>query len=191
MSWKRWPKNSKRRGIVYGLIIAGSLWAFAPWAAVAAPDKLRDLQANFDHDSHASTKIKLLEKLGEAQFAAASSAQKAGNYSDIGLIFEKYRDNVRAAHELLKQQDPNVDKHSQGYRHLELQARRGIREVEDILIIVPEEVRPPLQIVRGDLIQIDDELIHALFPRRTKDLDKTQPAAPQASPPASPAKVKP
>ncbi len=90
---------------------------------------------------------------------------------------------MRIAYELLKQQDPNVDKHSQGYRHLELQTRRGIREVEDILIIVPEEVRPPLQIVRTDLIQIDDELIHALFPRRTKESDKAQPASPPAAPP--------
>ena len=99
----------------------------------------------------------------------------AGNFGDIGLICEKFRDNVRAAFDLLKKQEPNADKHPDGYRHLELQTRRGIREVEDLLIIVPEEVRPPIEIVRGDLIQIDDELIHLLFPRRTKDADTNPP----------------
>ncbi len=95
---------------------------------------------------------------------------------------------MRAAFELLKKQDPIADKHSQGYRHLELQTRRGIREVEDILIIVPEEVRPPLQIVRENLIQMDDELIRALFPRRTNETDKPQPTTPPAT---APPQVKP
>jgi hypothetical protein len=157
---------------------------FAAVLVLAAnPDKVRELQNSFDHETHAPSKIRVLQKLSEAQFAAVAQAQKAANYGEIGLICEKYRDNVRTAYDLLLKQDPNPDKQSQGYRHLELQARRGIREIEDLLVIVPEEVRPPLQIVREDLIRIDDELIHELFPRRTKESDPSHPSPSTTNPP--------
>jgi hypothetical protein len=76
----------------------------------------------------------------------------------------------------LKKQEPDADRHPGGYRQLELEVRHGIREVEDTLLAVPEEVRPPLEIVRKDLIDMDDALIHSLFPRRTKDPVKVPPA---------------
>jgi hypothetical protein len=133
----------------------------------STPDKVKELQSHFDQESHATSKVKILDKLGEAQFAAATHAQQTNDFIGIGLIFEKYRDNVRMALGALRKQEPNADKHPEGYRHLELQVRRGIREVDEILIIVPEEVRPPLQLVREDLIKMDDDLIHALFPSRT------------------------
>ncbi len=64
-----------------------------PLPAVRA--RLQDLQEHFDREPHAGNKVKILEKLGAAQFAAAASAAKAEDYSTVGLIFEKYRDNVR------------------------------------------------------------------------------------------------
>jgi hypothetical protein len=147
------------------ILTAGVL--IAAKAALSAADRVKELQTHFDQETHATGKVKILDKLGEAQFAAATHAQQAGDFVDIGLICEKYRDNVRTALEALKKQEPNADKHPEGYRHLELQTRRGIREVAEIIIIVPQEVRPPLELVREDLIKIDDDLIHALFPPRT------------------------
>ncbi len=130
----------------------------------ATADKVSELQSRFDQETHATSKIKILDKLGEAQSLAATHAQQTNDYISIGLIFEKYRDNVRTAFLALREQEPNADKHPDGYRRLELQVRRGIREVDDITIIVPEEVRPPLQLVRDDLIKMDDDLIRDLFP---------------------------
>ena len=143
----------------------------------AVTDKLKELQEHFDRATHAGAKIKDLQKLGALQFDAATQASKASDYGAVGLIFEKYRDNVRQAFELLKKQEPDADRHPGGYRQLELEVRHGIREVEDTLLAAPEEVRPPLEIVRKDLIDTDDALIHLLFPRRTKDPVKAPPAA--------------
>jgi len=143
--------------------------------AIVAADKVQELQDHFDREPHAGNKARILERLGEAQFTAATNADKAEDYSAVGLIFEKYRDNVRTCFDLLRKQEPDADRHGDPYRRLELQTRRGIREVEEMLIIVPGVVRPPLQIVRKDLIDIDDELIHLLFPRRTKDVAPTPP----------------
>jgi len=144
--------------------------------SLAVADKLKELQEHFDRANHAGAKIKDLQKLGALEFEAATQASKAGDYIAVGLIFEKYRDNVRQAFELLKKQEPDADRHPGAYRQLELEVRHGIREVEDTLLAVPEEVRPPLEIVRKDLIDTDDALIHLLFPRRTKDPVKVPPA---------------
>ena len=103
-------------------------------SSLFAADKLKELQDHFDRDPHAATKIKTLDKLSQAQFESATKAGEAGDYTTVGFIFEKYRDNVRAALELLKKQEPDPDRHGTSYRHLELQVRRGVREVEETLI---------------------------------------------------------
>ncbi len=156
------------------VLMAAGLLSCAGSLAVA--DKLKELQEHFDRANRAGAKIKDLQKLGVAEFDAATQASKAGDYIAVGLIFEKYRDNVRQAFELLKKQEPDADRHPGAYRRLELEVRHGIREVEDTLLASPEEVRPPLEIVRKDLIDTDDALIHLLFPRRTKDPVKVPPA---------------
>ncbi len=63
--------------------------------------------------------------------------------------------------------------------------------MEETLVIVPEEVRPPLRIVEQDLIAIDDLLIAKLFPRRTKDPDKVTPPPTDSKPTTSPTEPKP
>lgn len=145
-------------------------------AGLRAEDKLKELQERFDREDHAGKKVRELEKLAPAQFEAATDAANSGNYVEVGLIFEKYRDNVRAAFELLKKQVSDADRHPGSYRQLELGVRQGIRQVEDMLLVSPDAVQPPLRIVRKDLLDIDDVLINLLFPRHTPEPVKAPPA---------------
>ncbi len=170
-------RNDRRAGRGSRLVVLlGAALLFCN-PALAAVDKLKEMQEHFDRDAHAGSKVKDLQKLGAAQFDAATQASKANDFVTVGLIFEKYRDNVRQAFELLRKQEPDADRHPGGYRQLELEVRQGIREVEDTLLVMQEDLRPPLEIVRKDLIETDDTLIHLLFPRRTKDPVKAPPAA--------------
>jgi len=146
-----------------------SLLAFLTLGLPALADKVSELQSRFDKENRGSAKVKALQKLAEAQFEAASKADAQSDYVTVGLTFEKYRDNIREAFELLKKQEPDADRHPGSYRQLELQTRKGIREVEETLVVVSAEMRPPLEIVRKDLLAIDDELIQLLFPKRSKD----------------------
>ena len=150
-------------------------------SGLSAADKLKQMQDSFDRETHAGKKVKELDKLGQAQFTAADGEANTGHFDSAVLIFEKYRDNVKAAFELLKKQEPDVDKHSSGYRQLELGLREGLREVEDFLLIAPQPMQPPLQIVHKDLLDMDDALINLLFPRRTNEPQKVPPA-PEAKP---------
>ena len=177
---KRWlKKNDERsRPHLWSTLVISALFV---GLLCQAADKVKELQDHFDHDPHAGGKVKTLSKLADAQFEAAGKAGTDGDYVNVGLIFEKYRDNVRSAFELLKKQEPDADRHPNNYRQLELEVRKGIREVEETIVVVPAEVRPPLQIVRQDLIEADDALIGLLFPRRTKDPTKVPPV-PEAKP---------
>jgi len=141
----------------------------------AGLDKVSDLQQRFDKETHAGAKVKELDKLTDAQFEAARKASAAGDYITVGFIMEKYRDNVRDCLELLKKQEPDADRHPGSYRQLELQTRRGLREVEDTMLTAPPELRPPLEIVHKDILDMDDELIRLLFPKRTPDPQKVPP----------------
>jgi hypothetical protein len=145
--------------------------------APAQAQSVEELQARFDRETSAVSKAKLLVKLGDAQFEEARKAGREGDNNTVGLTMEKYRDNVRAAFEALKKQHPDAEKHSNGYRQLEMHVEGAIREVQDTILAAPVPYKPPLQIVRQDLIAMDDELIRLLFPHRPA---QKKPATPSA-----------
>ena len=134
-----------------------------------AQQTVAELQAHFDKESNSIKKAKLLAKLGDAQFEEARRAGKAGDNNTVDATMEKYRDNVRAALDALKKQHSDAEKHSNGYRQMEIHVKEGIREVEDSMLAAPAPYKPPLQIVRQDLIAMDEELIRLLFPHRPAD----------------------
>ena len=47
-----------------------------------------------------------------------------------------------------------------------MHVRKGIREVDETLLVSPEDYKPPLQIVRQDLLAMEEELLKMLFPHR-------------------------
>src|SRR4030081_1562081 len=147
-------------GAVYGLP------AFMALLSPGGTESLADLQARFDCETNGVHKAKLIEKLGDAQLEEARRAGRASDYNAVGLTLEKYRDNVRAALDALKKQHPDAEKQSNGYRQLQMHVRKGIHEVDETLLVSPEDYKPPLQIVRQDLVGMDEELLKMLFPRR-------------------------
>lgn len=146
-------------------------------ASPAAAQSVAELQTRFDAETSSVRKAKLLEKLGDAQFAEARRAGKERDNDAVGFTLEKYRDNVRAALETLKKQHPDAEKHSNGYRQLEMHLRKGIREVEEAMLAAPQPYRPPLQLVRADLVVMDDEMIKLLFPHRPAEQHPPAPPA--------------
>jgi hypothetical protein len=164
----RIPRNFQRT-LGYAVIIPLML------SPAVAQQTVAELQAHFDRESNSVKKAKLLVKLGEAQFEQARRAGKEGDNNTVDGTLEKYRDNVRAALDALKRQHADAEKHSNGYRQMEIHVKEGIREVEDSMLAAPAPYKPPLQIVRQDLIAMDEELIRLLFPHRPADKQLTPP----------------
>ena len=142
-----------------------------------AVESLEQLQQRFDHETDGVRKSKALQKLGDAQFNKEREAANANDYVTVGLVMEKYRDNVRVAVEALKKTHPDAEKHSSGYKQLEIHVGKGIREIRDVIIAMPEQYRPPMQLVEQDLKDMDLELLRLLFPRRPGEQPRVQPGA--------------
>jgi hypothetical protein len=145
------------------LMIVGAVVTVA--IARAATDDVKSLQARFDRETNSVHKAKLLEKLGDAQLDETRRASQANDYKTIGLVMEKYRDNARAAVDALKKDHPDAERHTSGFKQLQIHVHKSLREVDEVLVVAPDEYRPPLEIVRRDLANIDDELLELLFPR--------------------------
>jgi len=146
--------------------------------AMAHPaDDLAILQDRFDRETDGVRKAKDLRKLGDAQFSQERAATKASDFQMAGVVMEKYRDNVRSALEALKKTHPQAEKHPGGYKELEFHVGTGLREVRDVILAMPEQFRPPMQIVEKDLMEIDLELLRLLFPRRPGEQPPLQPPA--------------
>jgi len=143
----------------------------------AEKEKLAELQARFDKESNAVHKAKLLTRLSAAQFDETRRLEKLGDFNGVGLLWERFRDNARVTLEALKKQVHDAERHVGGYRELEIGLREGIRELEQTMLLAPPEYRPPLDIVRGDLSTMDDEVLRLLFPRRTIDVPAPAPAS--------------
>ena len=147
--------------------LALTLWAVTlAVATVPVAEDLETLQKRFDRETDGVHKAKLLQKLGDAQFEAERAAARSNDFVTVGLVMEKYRDNVRAALQALKKAHPDGEKHPGGYRELEMHTGRGLREIRDVILTMPEEFRPPMQLVERDLIDLDNEMLRLLFPRR-------------------------
>jgi hypothetical protein len=176
-----------------GTRVAAMLLA-AALACASAGGVLQDLaqlQERFDHENDAVHKAKLLAKLGDAQFDKERTAAKENDYVTVGLVMEKYRDNARAALEALKKAHPEAEKHSSGFKQLEIHVGRGLVEIRDVILSMPEPLRPPMELVQKDLQDIDVELLRMLFPRRPGEQPRAAPAASTPQKPAEPPEKQP
>jgi len=168
----RTEKDARKKTIVpfsAASAVAAFFLSFAVLLTEAAPrpvDTLEQLQEKFDKETDGVRKSKELQKLGDAQFAKEREAIKVSDFVTAGLVMEKYRDNVRAALEALKKTHPQAEKHPNGYKQLEFHTGQGLREVRDVILAMPEALRPPMQIVESDLREMNTELLKLLFPRR-------------------------
>lgn len=170
------------RRIITVAVLSAGLFARDAISQVHIPD----LQAQFDHESNPVRKAKLLQKLGDAQFQEVHREQLQENYDAVEKIYESYRDNVKVALNGLKGSRPDAEKHSEGYRQLHIQLRKGLRDIDETILSAPQELRPRLESVRTGLVATDNDLIKLLFPRRRKSVSGKRGDGPEAEdPPAA------
>jgi hypothetical protein len=179
-AYPRLEKDAGKEKITLRLAVGSATALLAAVLLCAAAgftgDDLDGLQQRFDAEHDGVRKAKMLQRLGDAEFAKEREDAKANDYVAVGLVMEKYRDNVRAALDALKKQHPDAEKHSSGYRQLEIHLAAGIREVQDVILAMPEPYRPPMELVKKDLRDMDVELLRLLFPRRPGEQPAPSPA---------------
>jgi len=149
--------------------------AFAVLLVAIAPARGAALPSQNKPDGDPIRRAKNLPRTGDAQFGQMRKELDAGNYAQALHILQEYRDEVRSTEQALKATGVDAERHPAGFKQLQIHVRKSVRELEQVLLSLPEEQRDPFDAVRKDLINIEKELIEMLFPRppgKTADREK-------------------
>ena len=162
--------SSRRR------LLAAAMLSALLLPAARGQENIAQLEAQFNRENDAARKVKVLRKLGDAQLEQMRKDTDDGNYAQALRTLEGYRDEVRGAEAALKATGVDAERKPGGFKQLQIQVRKSLREVDQTILALPDSQRPPFEAVRGDLLRADKELIDLLFPRQPeKNSDKDKP----------------
>lgn len=111
-------------------------------------------------------KARLLVKLGDEEIEQAKKHLQNGNDVASLQTLEQYRDQVGKTISALKATGANAERKPAGFKELQISLRENIRRIDDLILSLPVDKRPFFREVRGSLVQMQNELIDALFPRQ-------------------------
>jgi hypothetical protein len=123
-------------------------------------------RAKFDHEADPVHKAKLLLPLGESEFKDAGSALANDKPAETLDILKKYLDEAHSCEKALEEKFPDAEKHSNGYKQLQISLRGSLRRLDAMIVGLNEDDRKPFVEIRGQLDEIDRHLIHMLFPKQ-------------------------
>ncbi len=140
--------------------------ALALFAPLAAQDRLTVDRARYDQETDPVRKARALGKLGDDQIDEARKQIKDGDEIASLHTLEQYRDEVQHMAELLKATGVDPEKKPSGFKELQISLRETVRHIDDLILNLPVDKRPFFREVRTDLVNTQNDLIDALFPRQ-------------------------
>jgi len=112
------------------------------------------------------SRARAFAKAGGSQIHEAREAVKNGDYEKAEKILTDYRDTVKQLHQDLRATVPNPEKKPNGFKQLQIHVRKTLKEIDDIVVAVPANLKPPFEFLRREIDQLDRAMIEDLFPRR-------------------------
>jgi len=171
---------TSRTSIAVELCFLVLLAAFlAPLAR--AEERLQTIRAEFHQQTDPVRRAKLFNKLGNTLIAEMRRLESTRQYEAVAPLFLEYRDSAIAAYNGLTSSGRDAEKHSGGYRELEMQLRQGAHQLNDLVFGLPLADRDPLRAPQREVEELDEKLVRALFPH-TPEEHKTPPSTPPAHP---------
>ena len=168
-------RNLAAECCLLGPIAVVLLWAaYAPGAW--ADDSLAKLREEYRQETDPIRRAKLFPKLGNALIAEMRKDESTREYDSVRPLFVEYRDGAMAAFAGLMATGRDAEKHSKGFRELEMHLRQSLRALNDLIFGLPLEDREALLGAQRDIESMDDRLVRALFPH-TPDAPKTPPSS--------------
>ncbi|HVA72307.1 MAG TPA: hypothetical protein VNF02_04275 [Candidatus Limnocylindrales bacterium] len=159
--------------MVRGVLFAGIALAIAAGSAVPAiaqtaraRKSVAKFQAQFAREKKPVGQAKAVVKLGRAEYVAAWQCVTAGNFSGALEFVKDYNEHAIAAHDALDKTGVNAEKHSNGFRQLQISVRESLRQLREIAGRVPFEQRQPFQTLEKNLNALNQTLILELFPQQ-------------------------
>ena len=149
---------------ILGIWVA--LLAFSACAPLLAQDRLAQAMERYERETDPVKRARALVKVGEAQIELASKQARTGEFVASLDTLTRYRDQVRQTFDALKATGIDAERKPRGFKELQISLRRGIREIDHLILSLPTDRRPFFREIRGDLSDVQNALIDALFPRQ-------------------------
>ncbi|MFZ0335179.1 MAG: hypothetical protein WAN10_18885 [Candidatus Acidiferrales bacterium] len=139
--------------------------------AMAAPAQTWKVQNDLAHDKykydHADNAVdgaKALVKLGREEYLAARQAIDDGKTDAAFQFLSDYNNQAVATHEALLKTAVDAEKHSNGFRQLQISVRERERELRELMSRVEFDRRQPFEDLEKALDVLNQKLIQELFP---------------------------
>lgn len=129
-------------------------------------DHLAQFQSQFEKESDPVHKAKILVKLSDYLFQQIRSEADSGKIDDGLRDLENYRDACVATHQALKAKVADPERKSAGFKELQISVRESLHRLREILAGMGGEDQKHYAQVRLQLENLDNELVHELFPRQ-------------------------
>ena len=143
------------------LVVACALWI----VPLRGQDLLGKYETQVQSEADPVQKAKVLAKLGPLEIDQARKQMAADQDEKSLAVLEHYRDEVRQTVITLTGAGIDVDKHPGGFKELHIGLRETIRRLDDFIVTVPVDKRPWFRSVRSDLLDLQNVLLDALFPK--------------------------
>jgi len=156
------------RAAAFAWVLGISLSMALPMAAQTA--KVRKTiakdEAKYEREKKPVGRAKEAVKLGRVEYKAARQCVDAGNVSGALQFLKDYNQQAIAAHDALEKTGVDAEKHSNGFRQLQISTRESLRQLRDIAGRVPFEQSQPFRALEKNLDALNQKLILELFPRQ-------------------------
>lgn len=161
-------RNSKRKGNtlrsarrVCGIVLVA--------LALASPSfsqtRIEDLRQRLTQESDPVRKAKKMPELGEAEFRQIQKEVASEQFDDALALLRQYRAEVRSCLQGLDATGANAEKHSSGFRQLQISLREALRRLDTMIPLISPDAQSGFIETRADLNEMNKNLIEELFPR--------------------------
>jgi hypothetical protein len=129
-------------------------------------DHLAQFKSQFEKESDPVHKAKILVKLSDYLFQQIRSEADSGKIDDSLKDLESFRDECVSTHQALKAKVGDPERKSAGFKELQISVRESLHRLREILAGLGGEDQKQYANVRLELENLDNELVHELFPRQ-------------------------
>ena len=146
-------------------LLAASVFAFSQH------DKLAEARDRFESETDPVHRAKLTVRLEKAEFDYIEKEIADNNESAALDALHEYERDVASCVQALDARGVNAEKHSAGFKELEISVREALRRLNDVVISLPGDEQKPFLEVRDNLDQLNRHLMNELFPSRPDNAD--------------------
>ncbi|MGH9864723.1 MAG: hypothetical protein ACRD4H_04840 [Candidatus Acidiferrales bacterium] len=153
------------RASLLGIALFGAALPLAAQTARVQEDIAKD-KAKYERETNPVGRAKAVTKLGRAEYLAARQSLEEGNLRAAFEFLSNYNEQAVSAHDALAKTGVDPEKHSNGFRQLQISVRESLRELREITGRIPFQQRQSFDALEKDLDALDQKLILELFPRQ-------------------------